>query len=1110
LSYADTTRVGRAGAPRDGAPAQHRAADALPRPHLTERLREALGRGSLILAAPAGYGKTTALEAVLATSGTDSAIVYCTEEDADPGHLLLSILDALRRSTRAITDAHVRRLTHGTEPVDPVAELRTTLDELAALLVDPLTIVLEDAERLADSRAASRLVEEAITRPPPVIRTAVATRRHLPLRVAKPRAGGRLTEIDASELAFDAEEAREFLRGRHGREPSREDLELAMNLTEGWPLGIALLDLARRHGGPAMTKAQDALFDFLAEEVLESLEEDLKRSLVESALFEELDPGLIRAMDLPEDLLDTLKARLGRLVRALPVADGRPRYRYHPLLRELLLSHLAADRTPADRRQVHARAAGALQAAGRGAEAVEHWLDAEEWEQGAGAIAEAGPGLVRSAPLTVRRWIARLPSHVRGRPALQLLEGQLEYGAGNHVHAAELQRAALHAYEQGGDRQLAALTRIALVNTLHASGGFDEAITLADALDEPESLEDPTAPNLAVMAAMGLSHQGRFAEAAAMNRRAVEHPAAGPSLPLAKALEGLFLDRPAGRFDDAVRKAREALAELERSDPFERGPFVRALLHLVLEEEGHDELALRESIRAQEGARRIGVEGYLVAMLRLHSVGINARLGRLEEAQRELEAARRFAHGTGWRQVEVGQATLAWAQGEQREAVRLAEDALERIDAGPFLQRIHAVAFLVPILVGCGHEERARAAVEATLDAWRAGYYRGRLLALRAWLQHLAGEGGWETDIADAWHESGDQVEHLVRREWPRLESVLWDALERGLLEASDVLTAIQRAFPGQGRVAPFAEHPVAEVRRAAVGPAVISGNPRFVGRLSELTEDPDEKVAQAARAATARLRRDPPPLSFRVLGSFRVQRGLWEVEPSSWRRPAAARLVRLLLAQGDEPVPEDRLFEALWPGKELASARRALQVAASDARRALDLPGSDSSVIEVREQAYRLRLREGDRIDAADFDRAASVALAERRADLRIPLLGRAVGMWTGEPFPEDRYEDWATVPRERLRDRLTQVMAALVLAHRGRGDVSGELDAARRLVELDPLNEVSQRELMTAYARAGRRGDALRQYLECRRALVDALGVEPAGETRRLHAQILAGETP
>ena len=47
-----------------------------------------------------------------------------------------------------------------------------------------------------------------------------------------------------------------------------------------------------------------------------------------------------------------------------------------------------------------------------------------------------------------------------------------------------------------------------------------------------------------------------------------------------------------------------------------------------------------------------------------------------------------------------------------------------------------------------------------------------------------------------------------------------------------------------------------------------------------------------------------------------------------------------------------------------------------------------------------------------------------------------------------------------------------------------------------------------MRAYARAGQRGRALRQYLECRRALIDQLGVEPSAETAGLQQRILAGE--
>jgi DNA-binding SARP family transcriptional activator len=61
---------------------------------------------------------------------------------------------------------------------------------------------------------------------------------------------------------------------------------------------------------------------------------------------------------------------------------------------------------------------------------------------------------------------------------------------------------------------------------------------------------------------------------------------------------------------------------------------------------------------------------------------------------------------------------------------------------------------------------------------------------------------------------------------------------------------------------------------------------------------------------------------------------------------------------------------------------------------------------------------------------------------------------------------------------------------------------------VELEPLDESAQRELITAYARSGRRAHALRQFLECRRRLVDELGMEPAAQTVELQRRVLAGE--
>ncbi|MDP8923572.1 MAG: winged helix-turn-helix domain-containing protein, partial [Chloroflexota bacterium] len=305
----------------------------------------------------------------------------------------------------------------------------------------------------------------------------------------------------------------------------------------------------------------------------------------------------------------------------------------------------------------------------------------------------------------------------------------------------------------------------------------------------------------------------------------------------------------------------------------------------------------------------------------------------------------------------------------------------------------------------------------------------------------------------------------------------------------------------------PFADHPVPAVRRAAVGPALASGHPDALVKLKALEQDPDEGVQTAARAAAQGLAATAPPLVVSMLGRFSIRRGAWVVDETAWGRPLTARLVRFLLVHRGSLVPEDLLFEAFWPDRSAAAARRNLQVAVSRARQVLDPPGREESTIEVVDRSYVLQLGDQDLIDVDEFDAVASAALADRGPS-RLALIERAHALWGGEPLPEDRYAEWAVAWRERIVDRYIELLGALVEAYSAAGDHAAAIQAARELVDLDPLNEHAHRELMASYARAGRTGHALRQYLECRRTLIDELGVEPAEATSVLQARILAGQ--
>jgi DNA-binding SARP family transcriptional activator len=377
-----------------------------------------------------------------------------------------------------------------------------------------------------------------------------------------------------------------------------------------------------------------------------------------------------------------------------------------------------------------------------------------------------------------------------------------------------------------------------------------------------------------------------------------------------------------------------------------------------------------------------------------------------------------------------------------------------------------------------------------------------------AWLLHEEGdETGSVAALAEAWGEAGTQARHIVRREWPRVERPLWAALEHEAVDPAAAVGAVADALPGGSALGSFTRHPVPAVRRAALLSAVAAGHPEGVKRLSDFEDDPDPGVAAAARTAAERLRRDPPPLAFRLFGAFELRRGAWAVDEAEWKRRVAARLVRLLLCRAGEPVTEDELIEAFWPDKAAAAGRRSLQVAVSAARGVLDAPGAEASRLVAGEHSYRLALGPADSVDAGEFARAAATALGRADAERRAALIA-AAALWGGEPLPEERYADWAIPWRERLIDRHAEVLAALIDSHAAAGDLVAAADVARRLVDLDPVNEVAHRQLIAAYARAGQRGHALRQYLACRRALVAELGVEPGEETAALQRRVLAGE--
>ncbi|MFN8160872.1 MAG: BTAD domain-containing putative transcriptional regulator [Solirubrobacterales bacterium] len=1079
------------------------------RPALAKRVCEGLERGSVMLVAGAGYGKSTVIEEALELTGNPSVWLRCGEASREPARLLSELVERVRSAVPGLGGTVGDALNAPLERVDVGSATTAFVVDVERLLVEPLVIVVDDAEGLEGSGEALAVLDQLLNVRGAPLSLAIGTRVALPLRIGKLRASGELLELGQADLIFSAAETEQVLELRRGGAPSEAEVESVQAASRGWPIAVALTGMTNDAGGPGPLRSED-LFRYLAEEVLERLGEAERLQMVDSGVPDALTPTLAADLGLPDGF--NAAAEASGLFRRGQDGSGT----YHPLFLGFLRERLRAMRTEQELADLHARVAASLVSSGLHEDAIEHWLAAGRHEEALQSLVAVGPRLTRVSPGLATSYIAALPPELRTRPDCLLLEGQILWGTGDHERALTQLRAAADGFRAAGQAELDWLARILLADTLVFTGAFEEISDLARGWEDAQGAAAFAAAAVAWFQLIALATTGRFEEAEELRGRLHREPEALAQFGFLDAIAHCSRELAAGNTEEALGLLRSAIEQLEMGDPQGRMPYVLGIVLVILRLTGRRGDALAWLERCEEEAERVGM-GFATQDFRLQRASLLARRGELEHAEIELaHAGGREGGGWGGIYQAEAEARVASGRGEAAVAATAARAALDHAARAPMPWRVLICMEMAALLCEAGAPEaaleaiaRTRSVLDEQFPGERGRLYRAWLLASAACLGHRTGEAPSACEeLARAWEQAGDQAGAMVRAHWPSIRPVLWEALAEGLIETAAALPAMQEALPGGEALVEMTDHPEAAVRSAALVAAIGADHPAVLAELPELAESSEEAVARAARVARRRLREDPPPLAMELYGGFRVKRAGWEIEESAWKRPMAARVVRFLIVMGPDPVSEDALFEAFWADRPSDAARQHLAVAVSRARKVLDLPESEQSVIEARERTYRLALREVDRVDVWRFERAARMAL-EAGGEERRAALEHAAEQWSGELLPQDRYSEWTFGWRERMAELHADLLTALLESYEAAGQVQRSIHAARRLLEFDPTNERAHRVLMLGYARTGRVSQALRQYLECRSAMVTELGVEPSEETSRIQAAILTGET-
>jgi LuxR family transcriptional regulator, maltose regulon positive regulatory protein len=363
-----------------------------------------------LVCAGAGWGKTVLVSSWADAQRRPVGWLTLDAEDNNPNVFWFHVVAALRETGAVPED----------NPLAELGSLQAGDTELVervrhglAQMPGPVVLVLDDFHEIDDPQLLDS-VAALLRYPPESFHLLLISRAEPALPLHRLRAAGQLTEIRAGELAFSPEESVELLAA-HGLQLADDDLTTLLHRTEGWAAGLqlAVAYLAAR-GGPIrigdFAGDMRAVEKYLADEVLANQPPDVRRFLLYTSVPEQVCGELADALTEEERgqwMLEELERVNAFIVRLGPKPQW---FRYHPLLRDMLLHQLLLQQPPV-LAELHLRAARWYAEREAILEALAHAAAARDWPfVGRLVAARAAPLIVSTKRAALARVLERIPT----------------------------------------------------------------------------------------------------------------------------------------------------------------------------------------------------------------------------------------------------------------------------------------------------------------------------------------------------------------------------------------------------------------------------------------------------------------------------------------------------------------------------------------------------------------------------------------------------------------------------------------------------------------------------------------------------------------------------
>ena len=392
------------------------------------RLLEQLGKptpGRLTLIhAPAGYGKTTLALQWLAHLDIPGAWLSLDPQDNDPQRFWRYVSGTLAQAEGA------QKVPFNTD-TDPETWLISLLNHWSQdNRSTPQVLVLDDFHVIQDPALLDG-VSWFLDRLPPSLHVLITSRSlpnlHIPLR----RVRDTVREVRADQLSFGRTESQLFFQNTLKLAIPPNTLDALQAKTEGWAAALQLAGLSLKQQPVQALQwlerdSAHVLIDYLAEEVLANLAEDLQLFLLRMALVRRFSLPLCCHLNgdaSEEDTRDLLQALQEDNLFLIPLDNRAQWFRFHELFRENLLNIVHQqwqDQLP----DLYRRAADWFIRDNDKEEAIHCLLGGELWDEAADLIEELGvTRMLAGQNESLNWWLSRLPADFQmQRPKLALIK----------------------------------------------------------------------------------------------------------------------------------------------------------------------------------------------------------------------------------------------------------------------------------------------------------------------------------------------------------------------------------------------------------------------------------------------------------------------------------------------------------------------------------------------------------------------------------------------------------------------------------------------------------------------------------------------------------------